>query len=220
MVHAKNIDGLAGMDLPVLRMDATHTGAGSPDDSDDLMKAPAVLKLAIGARVMITENIWTAAGLTNGAVGIVRAFGFAEGASPQRDLPLVIMVEFSKDKYIGPTRWTTNCAAQNPIVPIVPWMSEYRKHGRAAGRRQFPLNLAFCITVHKSLGLTLDKVKIDLGNREFAAGLTFVAVSRVKRFADLVFSVGFNSSRLDQVGRGNCDDLRKEEQTRYPSSTQ
>lgn len=111
----------------------------------------------------------------------------------------------------------TGCPARNPIVPIVPWVSDYTKNGRAAGRRQFPLNLAFCITVHKSQGLTLDKAVIDLGSNEFAAGLTFVAVSRVKRFSDFVFSAPFNSSRLDQVGKGIRDDLRKEERTRYPS---
>ena len=38
---------------------------------------------------------------------------------------------------------------------------------------QLPLKLALGVTIHKSQGLTLDKVVIDTGKKEFSAGLTF-----------------------------------------------
>jgi ATP-dependent DNA helicase PIF1 len=52
--------------------------------------------------------------------------------------------------------------------------------GIACTRRQFPLRLAYGITVHKSQGLTLSRAVINLAAKEHALGLSYVAVSRVK----------------------------------------
>ena len=45
---------------------------------------------------------------------------------------------------------------------------------------QYPLKLAYAITIHKSQSKTYDKVFIDLGNGAFSAGQTYVALSRCK----------------------------------------
>jgi ATP-dependent exoDNAse (exonuclease V) alpha subunit len=45
--------------------------------------------------------------------------------------------------------------------------------------------LAWGITIHKSQGLTLEKVVVGLGHADFSPGLSFVAISRVKSLAGL-----------------------------------
>jgi ATP-dependent exoDNAse (exonuclease V) alpha subunit len=51
--------------------------------------------------------------------------------------------------------------------------------------RQFPLRLAWAITIHKSQGQTYSSVVIDLGDGAFAHGQTYVALSRCTQLKTL-----------------------------------
>ena len=68
--------------------------------------------------------------------------------------------------------------------------------GCCVAREQFPLLVSYAITVHKSQGITLDKVVCDISAPEFASGLSYVAVSRVKTLAGLMLEKAFDRSRV------------------------
>ena len=56
------------------------------------------LLIAIGEKVMLTSNLWTNAGLVNGALGVIQQIVYNPGSSPPEP-PTNVLVRF--DNYLG-----------------------------------------------------------------------------------------------------------------------
>ena len=105
--------------------------------------------------------------------------------------------------YRGPTEWHNNDGV--PLVPIVPSVARWEKNGRPCSRKQYPLRLAYAISIHKSQGMTLDKAVIEFGPKDFCRGLSFVALSRVRRLSDFACRSRIGRDRFKKPEGGGLD---------------
>jgi ATP-dependent DNA helicase PIF1 len=136
--------------------------------------APEVLELVIGAQVMLTKNIDVEAGLANGSRGVV--VGFTSDSQPIVKFVNDIQMPIQSDNWY---MWV------NDTCKIV--------------RTQFPLKLAWAMSIHKSQGATLDMAKIDLGDRVFGEGMIYVALSRVRSIEGLcLLAIDWDNLRVSQ----------------------
>ena len=118
------------------------------------------LLLCEGAHVMLTCNMWTEAGLCNGAMGTVKHIIYNDNDKPPV-LPLAVVIKFD-DNYIGPSISSTT----PNYLPIVPVSNTSNSLSSAYERQQLPLRLSWSITIHRSQGLTLRTAWVDLGPSE------------------------------------------------------
>ena len=212
-VNAVNLERLRSLNVPVAKIKAIHTGSSEAKkaDSDTANGLEAELLLARGTRVMLTVNLQTEAGLVNGSMGTVQDILFEEDQGPPY-LPIAVLISF--DNYKG----HTICSLEGErVVPIAPVRRTWNDNSNlSCSRLQIPVRLAWAITVHKSQGLTLKKAIIDLGKSEFVAGLSFVAVSRVRALEDIIFKP-FSFERLQRVKESKRLEERIKEENRLIS---
>lgn len=179
---------------PITLSKAAHTGRKSATAT--INQAGGLLpnlRLCVGARVMLVDNLWPEAGLANGACGTVIQIVYEDNDAPPR-IPTAVIVQF--DQYSGPSV----LADKERCVPIVAMTHTwYTKQGEAS-RRQIPLRLCWAMTIHKSQGQTLDKAVIDLGPRKSNAGVTFVGLSRVRALEHLLIKP-MGLDRIVSIGK-------------------
>ncbi len=127
------------------------------------------LTLKAGAQVIFLRNDSPNDGArwVNGTVGVIASF------SSSSEEPDSIVVEVDGDQVeVERVSWTRIKYAKHPVTnePVREEVGQFT---------QFPLRLAWAVTIHKAQGKTLDEAMIDLGPRAFAAGQTYVAFSRL-----------------------------------------
>lgn len=149
----------------------TYEGTVTGKFEEKRFPVDLTLKLKVGAQVMFTRNDqqkrWA-----NGTIGTV--------------------TKLSKDEI-----QVTTDGGNTYVVPNCSWESysyEYDRESRKMKKElqgtftQYPLRLAWAITVHKSQGMTFDKLYLDLSRGMFAAGQLYVALSRVRSLGGLFLS--------------------------------
>ena len=130
--------------------------------------------------MVLTTNIWKEAGLTNGAKGTVKHIIYEPNAKPPKSLPVCVIVSF--EQYKGP--WYKGLENCYPIIPInFPWM----EGSATVSRTMLPLSMGYAISIHNSQGRSMDNLIVNIGSNEFANGLTYTALSRIRKFENLFF---------------------------------
>ena len=151
---------------------------GGQDISQDLLNKiaasgmpPHKLNLKEGVPIMLLRNMHGARGLANGTRLVVRQIHSR-----------VLEAEVVTGCCVGKTVFIPriNCTNTDSNLPF------------KLKRRQFPVRLAFAMTINKSQGQTLDKAGLYLPTQCFAHGQLYVALSRVKsgNAIKVVVSVG------------------------------
>ncbi|MFA6269812.1 MAG: helix-turn-helix domain-containing protein [Candidatus Paceibacterota bacterium] len=143
---------------------------GRPYMIENLQKsclAPKILRLKVGAKIMFVKNNFEE-GFVNGTLGVV--------------------VKCTHDEIHVKT-------VSGKVIEVEQESWRIEEEGKSKAEiTQYPLRLAWAITVHKSQGMSLDSAEIDL-SASFERGMGYVALSRVRSLAGL-FLKGLNEMAL------------------------
>ena len=116
------------------------------DDNSNTAGLEKELVIKLGCKVLLCRNIDITLGLVNGAIGTIRSVKFS---IDQASLVESMTVHFDDDRVHQLTRVKSKFQVLEKAYVI---------------RQQFPITIAYSITIYKSQGLTLRNVVAVIGN--------------------------------------------------------
>ncbi|MBI2445188.1 AAA family ATPase [Candidatus Micrarchaeota archaeon] len=134
----------------------------------DVQPAPQTLNLKVGCQVMMLNNDvkgrWV-----NGSMGKVTAF-FTDEEGKQ-----FVRVRLEDGNAVDVPKYKWDVSKQ--VLDVASGKIKAQSIGSCV---QFPMRLAWALTIHKSQGKTFDRVRLDLTQGTFAPGQLYVALSRCR----------------------------------------
>jgi ATP-dependent exoDNAse (exonuclease V) alpha subunit len=161
-----------------------HTFKGIIEGDFDEKSLPSAidLKLKLGSQVMMVNND-PFGGWVNGSLGNVAAFKKDDKGNKY------VVVKLGNNQLVNvyPHTWNIyHYFAENGII----------KSDIVGKFTQYPLILAWAITIHKSQGKTFDRVIIDIGNGAFACGQVYVALSRCTSLEGIILKKAITKNHI------------------------
>jgi len=157
----------------------TYQGEIRGDFSQRNLPTEMELSLKTGAQVMLLNND-QAGRWVNGSMGQILEIN----ADGDGDL-ILVQLSTGERVEVAPFHWVINRYFYNRAARVI----ETEEIGTF---RQYPLRLAWAVTIHKSQGKTFDRVIVDLGWGAFSAGQVYVALSRCTSLDGLVLKRPLN----------------------------
>lgn len=163
------------------------------------------IKLAVGAKVMLTKNIDVADGLANTALGSVKAFIPSPPASDHPDFttyrPKYVIVQFEEERVGQKIKQRLKHLVPDGVSVPIAAIEVFAKYKTVSAKRtQFPLTLAWAITIHKAQGKTVDQLVVSM-NGTYRCGQLYTALSRVKTLDGLYIVGEFTANKVKADNR-------------------
>ncbi|NQX55735.1 AAA family ATPase [Pedobacter panaciterrae] len=189
-INKEKLDELTGEEY-------TFEGEVSGEFRDLGLQAEQTLKLKEGAQIMFIKNdTGDNRKFYNGKIGKVKSV---------KDGEIYISFPQEDDLLLEKSSWQSFEYKADPEQAIV--------QQQVGEFSQYPIKLAWAVTIHKSQGLTFDNAIIDAG-KSFVAGQVYVALSRVRTLNGLILkskisteSLRSNTEVINYMKPANEDDL-------------